>query len=206
MLALPNRPVIPLLCYTSKDSKDNIPKPPVSSRYCSPSPHPFTEMFGCWFFTWFASGTYQSSFASLVWGHVYFSAVAAFVSKVQRSLFFSTPYPNSRRSTILEFLSEPKGQLFGMSFQFLRGYAFLLWFRVCAWFLSRSFPGMWPLVETLPTLWPVISLIFGLLLALTYLYFCGYSSGKLAQMSSLTPSQHSHLLDGYLENSQGESV
>lgn len=92
--------------------------------------------------TWFASGTYQSSFASLVRGNVYFLTVTTFVSKVQRSLFFSAPYPNSRRSTILEFLSEPKGQLFCMSFQFLRGYAFLLWFRVCAWFLSRSFPGM----------------------------------------------------------------
>lgn len=42
---------------------------------------------------WFVCGTYQSSFASLVRGNVYFSTVATFVSKVQCSLFFSTPPP-----------------------------------------------------------------------------------------------------------------
>lgn len=141
MLALPNRPVIPLLCYTSKGSKVNIPKPPVVSRHCSLSPRPFTEMFGCWF----PRGLHvvPIKVLLLLWSRVMFtfSAVATFISKVQCSLF-SPPSPNSCHSTILEFLSGPKGQIFGVSFQFLQGYVFLLWFRVCAWFLSRSFPGM----------------------------------------------------------------
>lgn len=43
--------------------------------------------------TWFACGTYQSSFASLVRGNVYFLAVATFISKVHCSLFFLHPPP-----------------------------------------------------------------------------------------------------------------